>query len=124
MLEGAMIRASCHTADNALSLGFDATEWFRVADAESIREIAARNWSSAWIVDALEARPGYESLHRLVDHARHRLSEESLEDPLWSTFECVVNEVEAMAWLDENRPEITAAIRSAPASGTGPSGLA
>jgi hypothetical protein len=31
-----MIRALCHTADNALALEFDATPWFREADPQSI----------------------------------------------------------------------------------------
>jgi hypothetical protein len=115
-VEDPVIRASCHTADNALCVDFDATDWFRDADPHSIREVAARNWSCPRIPDALEARPGYERLHRLVDHARSRLQAESLEDPLWSTFECVVNGAEAMAWLDENRPEITAMLRELTAS--------
>ena len=105
-----MIHATCHTADNALCVEFDATEWFRNADPVSIRHVAARNWSSAWIADALEKRPGYESLHGFTDYARNRLREETLEDPLWTTFECTVNGAEAMAWLAENRPELASAI--------------
>jgi hypothetical protein len=59
-----MIRASCHTADNALALEFDATPWFREADPHSILHVAEQGWSSVWVADALEARPGYEGLHR------------------------------------------------------------
>jgi hypothetical protein len=61
-----MIRASCHTADNALSLEFDATPWFREADHQSILHLADQDWSSVWVADALETRPGYEGLHQLV----------------------------------------------------------
>jgi mono/diheme cytochrome c family protein len=64
-----MIQASCHTADNAFALEFDATPWFREADPQSILHLAEQGWSSAWIADALEARPGYEGLHRLIDYA-------------------------------------------------------
>jgi hypothetical protein len=106
-----MIRASCHTADNALALEFDATPWFREADPQSILHLAEQGWSSAWIADALEARPGYEGLHRLIDYAATRLRDESLEDPTWAAIECVVSQPDATQWLGENRPEIALLIQ-------------
>jgi hypothetical protein len=90
-----MIRASCHTADNALTLEFDATPWFREADRQSILHLAGQSWSSTWVADALEMRPG----------------DESLEDPMWDALDCSVNQSDAMHWLAENRPEIAAAIQ-------------
>ena len=51
-------------------------------------------------------------LHELIDYATGRLGQESLEDPAFATFECTVDGSEAMAWLDENRPDVAAAIRS------------
>jgi hypothetical protein len=107
-----MIRASCHTADNRLALEFDATPWFREADPHSIRHLAEQGWSSVWIADALERRPGYEGLHRLIEYATTRLREESLEDPTWPTLDCVVNQPDATRWLTENRPEIAAMLWS------------
>ena len=56
--------------------------------------------------------PGYERLHELIDYATNRLAQESLEDPVFATFECAVSGSEALAWLDENRPDVAAAIRS------------
>ncbi len=103
-----MIRASCHTADNALALEFDATPWFREADLHSIQHLAAQGWSSVWIADALETRPGYEGLHQLVEYAATRLREESLEDPTWVALDCIVDPSDAEQWLAENRPEIAA----------------
>ena len=103
-----MIRAACHTADNALALEFDATPWFREADPQSIQHLAAQGWSSVWVADALESRPGYEGLHKLVEYAATRLREESLEDPTWAAFDCVVDSFDAQQWLAENRPEIAA----------------
>ena len=41
-----MIRASCHTADNALALEFDATPWFVEADRQSLLHLARQGWSS------------------------------------------------------------------------------
>ena len=106
-----MIRASCHTADNALSLEFDATPWFREADHQSILHLAAQDWSSVWIADALETRPGYEGLHQLVEYAATRLRDESLEDPTWDALNCVVNQSDGMHWLAANRPELAALIQ-------------
>jgi hypothetical protein len=107
-----MIRASCHTADNRLALEFDAAPWFCEADPHSILHLAEQGWSSVWIADALETRPGYEGLHRLVEYAATRLREESLEDPSWPTLECVVNQADATQWLAENRSEIAAMLQS------------
>jgi hypothetical protein len=56
----------------------------------------------------LKPGPGYEGLHQLVEYAATRLREESLEDPTWATFDCVVSQPDATQWLAENRPEIAA----------------
>jgi hypothetical protein len=112
-----MIRAACHTADNALALEFDATPWVREADPQSILHLAAQDWSSVWIADALETRPGYEGLHQLVAYAATRLRDESLEDPTWDAFTCVVDASAAQEWLAENRPELVSMLaRQRPAS--------
>jgi hypothetical protein len=101
-----MIRASCHSADNQLALEFDATPWFREADPQTILHLAEQGWSNVWVADALEARPGYEGLHQLVEYAATRLRDESLEDPTWPTLDCVVNQPDATQWPKENRPEV------------------
>ena len=100
-----MIHATCHTADNVHCIEFDATPWFSGADAPS-----QRGWASTAIADSLERRQGYERLHNLVEYAAKRLQSESLEDPTWETFECVVDGSEAVAWLEKNRPDIVARI--------------
>ena len=99
-----MIHATCHTADNAVCLEFDATPWFSEADAPSIVDLAQRGWSSTAIADSLERRRGYERLHDLVEYAAKRM------DPTWETFECVVDGPEAVAWLEKNRPNVVARI--------------
>lgn len=103
-----MIRASCHTADNRFALEFDATPWFQEADPESILHLVRQGWSSVWVADALESRPGYEGLHRLIEYAATRLRDETLEDPAWPTLDCVVDRSDATRWLAQNRPEIAA----------------
>jgi hypothetical protein len=109
-----MIRATCHTADNRLALEFDATPWFREADPDIILHLAEKDWSSVWVADALEARPGYEGLHRLVEYAATRLREESLEDPAWPALDCLVNRSDAMQWLAQNRPDIAGRLQDHP----------
>jgi hypothetical protein len=106
-----MIRALCHTADNALAREFDATPWFREADPQTLVHLAAQGWSSVWIADALEMRPGYEDLHQLVSYAATRLREESLEDPTWAALECSVSQSDAIRWLAANRPEIASMLK-------------
>ncbi|RZM99331.1 hypothetical protein CWO91_36070 [Bradyrhizobium genosp. SA-3] len=106
-----MIHATCHTADNVRCIEFDATPWFNEADAPSIIDLAQRGWASTAIADSLEGRRGYERLHDLVEYAAKRLQSESLEDPTWETFECVVDGPEAVAWLEKNRPDVVTRIR-------------
>src|SRR5215471_6892371 len=101
-----MIKASCHTADEALAAEFDATPWFQEADPQSILHLARAGWSSAWVAEMLEARPGYETLHQLLDYAASRLRQESLEDITWESFECRVDEKGARDWLSVHRPEV------------------
>ena len=86
-----MIHATCHTADSIFCLEFDATPWFSEADAPRIIELAQSGWSSATIAESLERRRGYERLHDLIEYAAKRLQPESLEDPIWNTYECVVD---------------------------------
>ena len=107
-----MLRATCHAVDDALAVEFDATPWFQEADPASIGHVAGQGWSSAWIADGLEKRPGYERLHELIDYARNRLGAESLEDLTFATFECTMSGPEAMARLDENRPDVAGALRT------------
>ena len=107
-----MIHATCHTADNVLCLEFDATPWFSEAAALSIIDLARKGWTSVAIAESLERRPGYARLHELVEYAAKRLQAESLEDPSWNTFECIVDGSEAVAWLEKNRPDVVAGIPS------------
>lgn len=106
-----MIRARCHTADEAKSVEFDATPWFREADADAVAALAGRGWSAPWVADALEGRPGYEGLGELLAYARGRLGEETREDPSWPTFECRVDEADAAAWLERERPDVAGRLR-------------
>ena len=53
----------------------------RMIQLASIVQVAGQEWSSTWVADGLEKRPGYERLHQLIDHATNRLGLESLEDP-------------------------------------------
>ena len=85
---------------------------FARSEAPSIIDLAQHGWSGAAIAESLERRRGYERLHDLIEYAAKRLQPESLEDLIWNTFECIVNGPEAMAWLEKNRPDVMARIRS------------
>jgi uncharacterized membrane protein len=113
-----MVHAQCHTADEKMSVTFDAAPWFSETDAESIIHLAQQGWSTPSIADALQHRPGYERLRELMQYVTERLQEESLEDPAWSSFECIVSGPDALAWLAAHRPDVAAKIREA-ASATG-----
>jgi hypothetical protein len=106
-----MIRAECHTLDNKRMVEFDATPWFEDADAQTSALLARRDWIAPWVADALEGRPQFAQLRELLQYARDRLQRESMEDPTWSTFECRVNRLDALTWLERNRPEVAGKIK-------------
>jgi hypothetical protein len=113
-----MVRAWCHTADNALGFEFDAEPWLREADVQSLLHLVRNGWSSERIVEGLEHRPGYEGLHQLIDYAQSRLGAETLEDPAWATFECKIDASEAAVWLAVSRPDVLPLIQGKPAEAT------
>jgi hypothetical protein len=51
-------------------------------------------------------------LHDLIEYAAKRLQAESLEDLVWSTFECIVDGPEAVAGIEKRRPDAVARILS------------
>lgn len=109
-----MIRAECRTADDRV-VEFDATPWFEQADAETIVLLARRGWRSPWVADALESQAGYGKLHSLLQYARELAERESEEDPSWSSFECLVTDADALAWLAQHRPDVAKRIAPGPA---------
>lgn len=101
-----MIPATCHTADNARALEFDATPSFNEADAESVVELAQRVWSRVW--SRTPSRDERDmSACTISFYAADRLETESIEDPTWNTFECVVDGQQAF------RPEVASMIAGA-----------
>ena len=101
-----MVRAECHTADDALTAEFDATPWLEAADAASIVLLAGQGWAGQEPADAVERRPGNERLGEVLRYARERLEKESREDPAWPTFICRLDGAAALAWLERHRPEV------------------
>ena len=106
-----MIRAMCHSADNERAVQFDSTPWFEEADADTIVLLAGRDWTASWVADALERRPNYQELREVLQYARDKLQDESMEDPDWSTFYCRVNASDALRWLNVHRPVVAQRIR-------------
>jgi hypothetical protein len=108
-----MISAECHTADDGMTVEFDATPWLAGADADSIVLLSRRGWSGPEVAEALATRPGNEGLGELLRYARERLEKESREDPSWPTFTCRVDGAAAVAWLERNRPGVARRVREA-----------
>jgi hypothetical protein len=79
--ERAMIRTECHTADDALTVEFDATPWLEEADADSIVLLSRQDWSGPAAADALETRPGPPS--PVAWTARRRSPGSSRIGPRW-----------------------------------------
>jgi hypothetical protein len=78
-----VIRAICHTADDACTVEYDATPWYQEANPANIMQVAGQGWSRAWIADGLEKHPGYERLPELIDHATNRLGQDPRRAALW-----------------------------------------
>jgi hypothetical protein len=108
-----VIRAECHSADDAMSVEFDATPWFEEADADSVVLLARQDWTGPGVAEVLGTRPGYEGLGELLRYARERLGVETREDPSWPTFACRVDRSDATTWLARNRPELAGMLRPA-----------
>ena len=71
-----MISAECHTADDGMTVEFDATPWLAGADADGIVLLSRRGWSGPEVAEALATRPGNEGLGELLRYARERLEKE------------------------------------------------
>ena len=108
-----MVRAECHTADDTLTVEFDVTPWLQETEAQSIVLLARQGWSGPAVAEALAARPENEGLRKLLRYARERLEKESREDPSWPTFSCHLDGTAALAWLEQNRPDIAEQVRQA-----------
>ena len=108
-----MISAECHTADDGMTVEFDATPWLAGADADGIVLLSRRGWSGPEVAETLATRPGNERLGELLRYARERLEKESREDPSWPTFTCRADGAAAVAWLERNRPEVARRVREA-----------
>ncbi len=93
----------------------DGLEVFGLGLSRLPKALAVRDWLLAeamQLADPGQILPGLaERLHELIHYATNRLGLESLEDSSFATYECAVNGLEAMTWLDENRPDVAAAIR-------------
>src|SRR3954447_441449 len=101
-----MISAECHTADDTMTVEFDATPWLAGADADGIVLLSRQGWSGPEVAEALATRPGNEELGE-------RLEKESREDPSWPTFTCRIDGAAAVARLERNRPEVARRVRGA-----------
>jgi hypothetical protein len=103
------ISAEAHSDDRVFEVDFDATPWFATATDEQITELAACGWANDYPADAV--------VNDLIDHGIGETTDDLTHMMAYVTrkkdmgFECSVEEDEAMAWLDANKPELAATIR-------------
>lgn len=99
------IRAKVHSDDYLYEVNFDATQWFNSASDEGIRELAENGWGGNEMGDSVaqDAEAGNLDIAALLDYCR---ATRDLRNPVG--FECYVNEDDAKAWIEVNRPVLWA----------------
>lgn len=109
-----LIRAEVFSDDRIYEIKFDAAKWFEQADPSALRDLASCEWGGDYPADNVaeffindknsNVADLFDYLHRL--HAHGKIM----------GFECYVNEVDALAWLQTHRPEVDICPAEAPIS--------
>lgn len=93
------IRAILSSDDNQYNVNFDATEWFNQASHQEIHNLAKCEWMRDYPADAVAQyfdRPQNPAVRKAFKHIRGERC----------GFEVAVNDRDALAWLERNRPNI------------------
>jgi hypothetical protein len=94
------IGAEVHTDDHDIEINFDASPWFAQASDSEIVELANCGWGGDLPADAVaqESVKWYPEIEAILDHKGPHKD--------LSGFECHVDESDAIAWLEANRPRM------------------
>ncbi len=97
-----MIRATVHPDDHAVEVHFDATPWFAASCESDILALAECGWGGdmpadnvAYFMEDVDKKVAEMFAYVHVAHEKKGIG-----------FECYVNEEDARAWLEANRPGI------------------
>src|SRR5690554_599544 len=101
----AQVTAKVRTDDHQVEISFDCTAYFEEAGVEPIVNLGMNGWGGCNEADAVvyhmsERNPKVKVLLDYLSLGPRMLN----GDPVG--FECYVDEVAAMAWLKNNRPEL------------------
>jgi hypothetical protein len=105
----ATVSARTHSDDYIFDIPFDATPWFEQASDEDILELAHCEFGGDSPSDAVALffEDSNDDISGMMNYVHAHNKSETVEH---IGFECYVDEAEAMAWLDENRPYLATAI--------------
>ena len=106
-----MVRAECHTADDAFTVEFDVTPWLEEMDAETVALLRSRAGRDRTRPMRLRLAPGTRSCTSCSATLARGWRRSSREDPSWPTFTCRVDGAAALAWLEQNRPDVAGKVR-------------
>ena len=96
------VPAECHSDDYLFECPFDATPWLAKASAEDIIALADCGWGGDYPADEVAiTMAGKNKEIALMFKYIERYNKKSKEH---IGFECHVQEKEAIAWLEKNRP--------------------
>ena len=93
-----MINAKCYSDDGAVEVKFDATAWFEQATEEQIKDLADIEWGGNYAADdvALFMAEQDKKVQKMFNYCENH--------PDGIGFECHVTPEDAMAWVNEHRP--------------------
>lgn len=98
-----MIHAEAHDDNHVLEIDFDAIPWFKQASDEAVRKLAECGWGGDYPADEVaiwstDQNEGLAAMFKLIETLANTASK--------CGFECHVDEDDALAWLQRNRPEL------------------
>jgi hypothetical protein len=91
-----------------VEVDFDAVRWFEQASDDEILALAECGWGGDYPADNVASffEGAHGEITEMFQHIGHMQKTRNAVG-----FECHVDEDEAMAWLDANKPELAATIR-------------
>lgn len=102
-MEDHIIRAEVHSDDHVIEVDFDAARYFKEADDDTLRSLIAcafrGDYPSDYVAQSEAERN--EEVAKVFDYLA--LVAYKSDAP---GFECVINEDDAMTWIQEHRPHL------------------
>jgi hypothetical protein len=101
-----MIKAEAHSDDHVFTTTFDATAYFEQASDQQISELQACGFGGDYPADAVAQfhADTNKDLEAMFDYLARIANDPSKKD--CSGFECHVDESDAQAWINANRPHL------------------